>query len=77
MEEEKATEEERREEAKYEVEERPEKKFTTKGLSKGLSLLNKLLAQGMDGNVKRFSRVEPMAEDRFVHIVKFMRRKRN
>lgn len=59
------------------MEERPEKKFTIKGLSKGLSLLNKLLAQGMDGNVTRFSRVQPMAEDRFVYIVKFMRRKSN
>ena len=41
--------------------------FTTKGLSEGLSLLNKTLAhfEKMDPNIERFARIERMALDVF------------
>lgn len=65
LEEERVAEEERREAEKEEEE--PERKFTTKGLSEGLSLLNKLLNHfsAMDPNIERFARIERMAHDVF------------
>lgn len=69
MEEEKVAEEERRnaEQKEEEEEEEPERTFTTKGLSEGLSQLNKLLAhfEGMDPNIERFERIERMVLDAF------------
>lgn len=59
--------EERKEatEEKEEEEEEPQRMFTTKGLAEGLSQLNILLAnfEGMDPNIKRFSRIERMVLD--------------
>ena len=64
LEEERVVEEERR---AAEEEEEPQKMFTSKGLSEGFSLLNKLLAhfEAMDPNVERFARIERMAHDTF------------
>ncbi|MFH4984589.1 hypothetical protein AB6A40_011298 [Gnathostoma spinigerum] len=65
LEEERVAKEEKREAEKEE--EQPERKFTTKGLSEGLSLLNKLLIhfEAMDPNIERFARIERMAHDMF------------
>ena len=68
LEEEKVAEERRKEsEEKEKEEEVPQRKFTTKGLSEGLSLLNKTLEQfeKMDPNLERFARIERMAYDVF------------
>ena len=68
LEEEKVAEKERRNAAeKEEEEEDPERTFTTKGLSEGLSQLNKLLAhfEGMVPNIERFARIERMVLDAF------------
>ncbi|XP_068218893.1 tigger transposable element-derived protein 1-like [Palaemon carinicauda] len=58
--------EEERREVEKEKEE-PQRMFTTKGLSEGLSQLNKLLAhfEAMDPNVERFGRIERMVHDTF------------
>ena len=55
LEEERVAEEERREAVEKEEEEEPERTLTTKGLSEGLSILNKLLThfEGMDRNIER------------------------
>ena len=52
---------------KEEDEEEPERKFTIKELSEGLSLLNKVLShfEKMDPNIERFARIERMAHDVF------------
>ena len=65
--EEKVGEEERRNAAEKEEEEEPERTFTTKRLSEGLSQLNKLLAhfEGMDPNIERFARIERIVLDAF------------
>ena len=68
LEEEKVAEERRKEsEEKEKEEEVPQRKFTTKGLSEGLSLLNKTLEQfeKMDPNLERFARIERMAYNVF------------
>jgi len=61
-------EEERREAAeKEEKEEDPERTFTTKGLSEGLSLPSKRLTHfdEMDPNIEPFAGIEWMAHDAF------------
>jgi len=67
LEEERVAEEERREEDEKEREEEPQRKFTTKGLAQGLSLLNKVLThfEEMDPNIERFGRLERMAHELF------------
>lgn len=76
LEEERVAEEKR--EAEKEEEE-PERKFTTKGLSEGLSLLNKLLThfEAMDPNIERFTRIERMAHDVFRPYREIFEEKRN
>nr|XP_033800018.1 tigger transposable element-derived protein 1-like [Geotrypetes seraphini] len=67
LEEERVAEEKIRELEKEQEDEAPQRMFTSKGLSEGLSLLNKLLThfEDMDSNMERFARIEQMARDTF------------
>ena len=67
LEEQRITEEERKGVEKNKDEEEPERKFTTRGLSEGFSLLNKLLEhfEEMDPDIERFSGIRDVIQDAF------------
>ncbi|XP_039590576.1 tigger transposable element-derived protein 1-like [Polypterus senegalus] len=79
LEEERVAEEETRELEKDEEEEAPQRMFTTKGLSEGFSLLNKLLVhfEKMDPNIERFTRIERMARNTFRPYCEIYEEKKN